>query len=858
MRDANVIVKAFVFGAAALLLCAGAALPSYGDAHEDAETEGASCGEMEESSSEAAADDVELEKLVVTGSRARPRSVVDSAVPIDVIGGDDFTDQGGTDAVDLLRTVAPSFNVNTQPISDAATVVRPANLRGLPSDHTLVLINGKRRHRAAVIYWLGNGVSDGAQGADISAIPAIAIKRIEILRDGASAQYGSDAIAGVLNFQLRDNMEGATIETRAGSYQEGDGALYTIAANYGIGQSEGWANLSAEYGRSGPTIRSVQRLDAMNLVAAGNTNVRDPAQIWGAPDVSGDLKLFANYGAALSEAAQFFGHANYASKRVEGGFYFRNPNTRPAVFTADGGATLLVGSVSGDVDSIPVVPIEDNVPNAEALQGVLESDDLFTFQELFPGGFTPRFGADTVDYSALAGLRGGLAQGLTWEVSGYSGRHEADFFIFNTVNASLGPDTPTHFDPGAYIQTDLGLNLDLTYPVSEPLFLAVGAEYRIEEFEIVQGEEASWKVGPLADQGFSSGSNGFVGFNDIAAGVWDRSNFAVYAEAEARPTEQLLVGAALRFEDFEDFGSTTNYKVAANANVHENMRARGSFSTGFRAPTPGQQNAFNVTTEIDQSEGPTQGELVNKGIIPSTNPAAELVGGEQLRPEKSTNASAGVILTGGNTTLTVDYFNIAVEDRLAVTQDFKLTPEQVEELVAAGITDARNLQSFRFFTNDFETQTQGVDVVLTRPVGNGDLSIAYNHTDTEVVEYNEDVLDDLRIQLLEEGLPRNRWSGTVRQALTENINLVGRASYYGSWFEGTLFPHTFSDEILFDLEATYSFDGGTTALTVGAQNIFNNYPDSNPRARDYGNIYGEYSPFGINGAFWYAKAALNF
>ena len=846
MRIAQSRTKALTFGAAAALL-AWTALFSFADNHLESEIE------AETAAADESGEVVELEKLVVTGSRARPRSAVDSAVPIDVIGGDAFAEQGDTDAMDLLRSVAPSFNVSKQPISDAATVVRPANLRGLAADHTLVLVNGKRRHRASVIAWLGNGVSDGAQGADLSAIPAIAVKRIEILRDGATAQYGSDAIAGVLNFQLRDNMEGALIETRAGSHQEGDGALYTIAANYGIGQPSGWANLSAEYGRSGPTSRSIQRMDAAGLVAAGNGNVVDPVQIWGNPDVSGDLKLFANYGAALSEAVQLFGHANYATKRVEGGFFYRNPNTRGGVFSADGGQTLLIANLSGEGDT-PVVPVNDNVPNEGELQKVLDDDNLFSFQEMFPGGFTPRFGAETFDQSVLAGLRGALAEGMTWEASGYHGRHESDFFIFNTVNASLGPDTPTSFDPGAYIQTDLGMNVDWTYQVSEPLFLAAGAEYRIEQFEIVQGEEASWVVGPLAEQGFSSASNGFPGFSDIAAGVWDRSNAAAYLEAEARPAEALLVGAALRFEDYEDFGSTANYKLATHLRLHESLRARGSYSTGFRAPTPGQQNAFNVTTEFNVEKN----DLVNRGTIPSTNPAAELVGGEPLKPEKSVNASAGMILTGGNATLTVDYFHIVVDDRLAPSQDFVLTEDQIAQLVSAGITSAANLQEFTFFTNDFETETQGVDVVLTRPVGNGDLSLAYNHTRTEVVDYDPMIINDLRIRLLEEGLPRTRWSGVLRQSLTENIRVSGRANYFGSWFEGTISEHSYGDEILFDLEATYAFDGGATALTVGAQNLLNNYPDKNPAAGFLGSIYGEYSPFGFSGAFWYAKAALNF
>ena len=409
-----------------------------------------------------------LEELVVIGSRAQPRSVAESAVPIDVVTGEDFVKQGDTDVQNLLRDLVPSYNVNTNPISDASTVVRPPSMRGLAPDHTLVLINGKRRHRAAVIHWITNGVADGAQGPDIAPIPSIALKRVEVLRDGASAQYGSDAIAGVLNFELKDNYKGGSFEVKPGIFQQGDGFGYAFAGNIGLGTPDAWVNFSAEYGNEDETDRSVQRDDAARLIRVGNNRVEDPAQIWGQPYIRDDLKLFANYGININDNIKFYGHGNYASKEVEGGFYFRNPNTRGGVFRGpvlmfDGTnyhtqaeaaelgivdgvngtltATLLVGNLRQTGLEVPVVPIICHVPDAAALQRVFDDPDWFTFQELFPGGFTPRFGAFMDDRAFLAGIKG--SQGLmTWDLSASYGRNEADYFIFNTVNASLGPNQP--------------------------------------------------------------------------------------------------------------------------------------------------------------------------------------------------------------------------------------------------------------------------------------------------------------------------------------------------------------------------------------------------------------------------------
>ena len=848
---------AFAFGLSALL---SVGLASGALAQEEAQEE----EEMLEGV-------VEVEELVVTGSRAQPRSVTDSAVPVDVVKGEDFAKQGGSDVPDLLRNLVPSYNVNLQPISDAATVVRPPNLRGLAPDHALVLVNGKRRHRASVIYWLGNGISDAAQGQDTSPIPAIALRQVEVLRDGASAQYGSDAIAGVMNFQLKDGHEGASFAIKPGIFQAGDGFTYSAAGNIGLGREDAWANLSLEYGNTDETDRSVQRADAAALIEAGNTDVADPAQPWGQPFIRNDLKFFANYGAGLTDAIDLYGHANYASKEVEGGFYFRNPNTRPAVFSIDEGATLLVGDLDGvgQGADCPTVPIIDDVPDADALAQVFNDDNCFTFREAQgsfpgrPGGFTPRFGGNTTDQAALIGIKGiqGINPGLTFtgDLSVSYGRHHSDFFIFNTVNASLGPDSPTSFDPGDYIQADTNVNYDVTLLVNEQLFFAAGLEYRMESFEIVKGQQESFQIGPLASQGFSSGSNGFPGFGDIAAGSWSRSNVAYYVEAEVKPLENWLLVGAVRYENFDDFGGTTNYKLATNYGFTDDLRVRGSYSTGFRAPTPGQQNAFNVTTEFGtDSEGNFI--LVNKGTIPSTHPAAELVGGKGLEPEKSKNYTVGAVVGNDALSLTIDYFDITVEDRMTVSSDKQLTEEQVEQLEASGI-NARNLQEFRFFTNDFATKTNGIDLILTAPVGAGELSLAYNYTDTEVTQYNDELLNEQRITLLEKGLPRHRGNVTLTQALTDDLGALGRVNYYDSWNEWPFgdASQVYGSAFLFDLEASYSLSVGST-VTLGVQNLLNVEPEFSGKEEDgpdwapvIGRPFGEYSPYGFGGAFWYAK-----
>ena len=814
-----------------------------------------------------------IEEIVTTGTRSKARSVEDSPAPVDVLSAEYFTNQGDTDLSNLVRNIVPSYNVNSQPISDAATIVRPANLRGLAPDHTLVLINGKRRHRASVIYWLGNGVADGAQGPDISAIPSIALKRVEVLRDGAAAQYGSDAIAGVMNFILNDDAEGVTLEAKYGEYSEGDGQTYSVAGNIGLPLTDaGFANFSFEYGEQDPTDRSIQRDDAAALIAAGNTAVANPAQIWGTPEITNDLKTMATIGLDLGNGSSAYMHGNFARKHVDGGFYFRNPTNRGAVFAGptvdpDTGAELdpddplAVASVLvGDMDGLGVggtcpagIPLTGNaglIPDADILAQVSADDNCWSFVELFPGGFTPRFGGDVTDAALTAGVRGEMDNGLRWDVSGGIGYNDVDFFINNTVNASLGPATPTNFDPGDYTQSEQMINVDFAYSPTDATNIAFGAEWRNETFEITVGQEESFKIGSLADQGFSAASNGFPGFSNIAGGSFDRKNISLYVDGEWEPLDNVILGAAVRYEDFDDFGTTTNYKIAGNWRVTENFGLRGTVSTGFKAPTPGQSNAFNVSTEFDLELQ----DLVNNGTVPSTSAPALLRGGAPLEPEESTNFTFGTFFNLGGLDVTIDYFQIEVDDRLSLTQDFELTPEEVEDLINEGITSAGNLQNFRFFANDFDTETKGFDVVATYPVSwsNSEttFSLAYNKTDTSITDAGTNI-GETRIREYEEGLPETRYNVAANHFMGD-WRFLARVSYYDDWYDSED-GNTYSGKSIVDLEAAYSFNDSLTVV-LGAQNALDETPDENPgAAAGVGNLYSQFSPFGFNGSYWYLR-----
>lgn len=875
-------------------------------------------------SDESASDeDLELQKVISIGSRVPSRSALDTPAPVDVFSGEEFVNQGTNDVTEILRTAVPSYNVNTQPISDAATIIRPANVRGLSPDNTLVLLNGKRRHRGSVISFLGGGIADGAQGADVSVIPSLALNSVEILRDGASSQYGSDAIAGVINFQLREDSSGGTVEAVYGSTYEGDGDNYRIAGNIGLPLGEnGFLNLTGEVSDTDGTVRSIVRGDVEALIAAGNTAVADfqtinsytdqVPQYWGQPDVKDNYKLFFNSGLEVGENTELYAFGNYAERTAEGGFFFRNPTNRGGVYAgplvdpvtgfADptGVASILVGDLDGVGTGgtcpagIPLTQGGGLIADPTVLAQVTGDPNCFSFVETIPSGFVPRFGGDNTDWSIAGGVRGvfGLGNGLNYDFSVVHGASQTEFFIRNTINASLGPNTPRDFTPGAYKQTETIIDADFSYavPVSgfaSDLNIAFGSQYREEEFEITAGDPASFALGPLADQGFSSSSNGFGGFT--ASSTSTQSSYAFYVDLEADVTNALTLQGALRFEDYDAFGSTTDYKVGALYRVTDNFRLRGTVSSGFHAPTAGQANVTNVTTQN------VNGVLIDQGTLPLSSAAGQLAadfieardgGRPDLGTETAQNFTLGTAFDVGSTTWTIDYFNIDVDDRIALSAnvDFLAALDFVGNqnglgpfaTVSDGLTQLGNanvinrndfvgfedLTQFRYFTNSFDTTTEGVEVVGTIPLditerGDTNASISFAYIDTTVDDAGSiNPINAGRVAALEELLPELKGAVTVTHE-QDNWRFLARANYFGEWEDTGNGTGTQGAEVNFDAEFGYYLND-QIELIIGANNIFDNYPDENPNAASLGQLYPESSPSGFNGGSYYLKARFRF
>ncbi len=873
----------------------------------------------------------EIGDIYVVGTRRPVRSTADTPAPIDLIAGDDFTDQGTTNLPDLMRTLVPSYNVNTQPISDAATFIRPANLRGLGPDQTLIFVNGKRRHRASVIAWLGNGISEGAQGPDISVIPAIALKRVEVLRDTASAQYGSDAIAGVINFVLKDRPDGGAVETQWGRTYEGDGDEYRIAANVGIPLAEsGFANLSAQWHESEPTVRSVQRSDAAGLIAGGNTAVRQPyAQIWGQPDVKGDYTLFLNTGVDVSEQVEIYAFGNMSARETEGGFFYRNPNTRGGVFRGaqlrptghkdavrvegrledirgekldPGNRMLMIGEEIGghklaDKDkTIPlrrvgrlgekecpknVVAVKNEYVDVATAEEFKERTGCFVFNERFPGGFTPQFKGEVSDTAGAIGVRGSLDSGMTWDVSYTRGRNNIDFSMRDTINPSLGLNTPTQFDIGSYTQTEQTINVDLTQEFdvaafASPLHTATGVEWREEQFSIGAGEPASWRRGPFAGQGFGIGANGFSGFSDHIAsqGQGKQSNWAGYLDLEGDVVDDLTLATMGRAERYDTFGTTTDFKLGSLYQASPDFGLRGSASTGFRAPTIGQQKAYKVTTAF---EG---GKLSQSGRLPPTCPEARLLGGTSLEPEEAMTFTAGIVAESGPVSFTADVYNIDVDGRITVSASKTLDNEQKARILGRNdrcLPTADDLESLRYFGNGIDTRTRGIDVVASVDLssvagvlegGSTELVFVGNWNRTTVQSAQEGFFDNpgqpkarqKRIELLEKALPEYRFNATLRHERT-SWGGFARLNYFGSHIE----YHADQEDWRFEPEAKVTVDAEVTykpiagmEVGVGAENIFNTFPTENPYATNLGSQYPESAAMGIAGGFYYARARYTF
>ncbi|MDP5143440.1 TonB-dependent receptor [Rheinheimera baltica] len=824
-----------------------------------------------------------VEKIAVVGSRSAPRSIGDSPVPIDIIGGEELSKNGSTDMLNLITTTVPSLNVHSNPISDAATLVRPMNLRGLSADSTLILTNGKRRHKSSVIAFLGGGINDGAQGADVSVIPGIALKQVEILRDGAAAQYGSDAIAGVINFVLKNADQGGSFEVKHGEYYEGDGTSTEFAGNIGMPLTDnGFVNASFQYKNVDPTSRSEQRPDAQAFADGGNPSIAPIAQVWGSPEISDDLTIFINSGLDLGNGREAYLFGNYSERDVTGGFYYRNPYNRGGVFSNDGGETLLIGNTDLAAGACPTIGLKDgsgsNLPfdAVNSAVGALPSN-CFTFFSMFPGGFTPTFGGNVTDTSITAGTKGefksGWLEDIMYDFSGSVGRNESSYMMTNTINASLGLDSPTEFNPGKYIQLEKNFTADFVKFVPaglyEDLTVAFGAQWTEETFEVVAGDSASFEVGQFVDQGFSIGSNGFPGFKPEDAGVSSRRNYAFYTDIEAEMTEALLMGFALRFEDYDTFGSTLNYKLTAQYRLTDDWAVRGSHSTGFRAPTVGQANVSNVQTNLES------GLLVDSALLPPTNPVSIELGGSELQPEESTSFAAGVVYSGGDIFMTLDYYRIDVDDRISQSSKINLTDANREALKAAGVKNVDSIQQVSFFTNDFDTKTQGIDFVASYSTylleGRSSFNFAYNWNDTSVKSATAITGLD-KVSRLENDLPNHRATLTWNQSY-DDWSVFVRTNYFGEyqgvhvdWVGTPSEPGTEVNakaKVTFDAEFSY-FINDEFVVSLGAQNIFDTKPErlnlsavGEPN-NAFGGKYYETSPMGINGGYYYLKGTYKF
>ncbi|MCP5358009.1 MAG: TonB-dependent receptor [Pseudomonadales bacterium] len=809
----------------------------------------------------------DIEEVVVTGSRRAPRTALDSAAPVDVFSASDFQDQGTADLNDLLRNLVPTFNVDVQDINDSNSLVRPATLRGLPADDTLVLVGGKRRHRSAAVQF-------GRQGThfpDIAQIPPIALRQVEVLRDGAAAQYGSDAIAGVINFIPKENSDGISVEYKTGYLTEtNDGELNYVAANAGFPLGEtGFLSVSMDMTDQKKSDRSIQRGDAQGIIDRGNTAVRVNAQEQGLPDTN-IVNLFANMGIDLGRNQTFYSFSGYSEKEVELGFFFRNPENRSGVFTS-GANQLFFDLTPGTGTTCPTIPRGANAQfgtsSIAARNAGLADSECFTFLEWFPGGYTPVFGGKNTDASNVVGLKGEVGD-TSYDVSIGNGFSEMTYLISNTTNPSMGPESPTSFEPGIYTTIENNFNIDLSKPVDvgmySPLNVAYGFEWRREIFKVNSNDQNSYRVGPYSSLGAGVGSDGFQGFGPDQQGTWDRKNWAVYVDLEVDATERLLLGAALRYEDFYNtFGDTTNGKLTARYALTDTTNIRSTISTGFRAPSPGQANISNISTGVVDSIPVTQGQ------IPPTNPISVRFGGKELTPEKSKNFSIGVATEIGSLDLTVDYYLIELKDRILNSATFDITPAIAAELEASGISGAGSIVSFNYYTNDMSTTNEGVEVVGSwsmdwDDLGRTDFAASWAWTKQTLDSFTPGLLTRANVADLEDGIPANRGNFRANHNIGD-FRITLQANYYDEYFSvpSSADPtrdYWVGDKTIFSGELAYTFRENYT-FVVGADNLLNTMPEKvRPVDINSGtsNKYLTSGAFSPNGRFFYARVKADF
>lgn len=823
-----------------------------------------------------------LQEVVVTGTHRAGLSPTASISPIDAFSGKQIAEQPSADLTDTLTSIVPSLTTQRFPIADGTAFVRPVSLRNLSPDQTLVLVDGVRFHRSALVNLqidpLGT-FNQGAQAVDFSVFPSNAIERVEVLRDGASVLYGSDAIAGVVNVILKKAPKGVTVSAELGKYDKGDGELrrYDADAGFRLG-TDGFVHVSAERETTDPTSRGVPQHAAAAVAGVVGANLvpyNGLGQRWGDPQTKTN-KLFVNADLPLADDVQLYGYGNFMDKKVLSSFFYRTPVLPPQ----DGisGRSTLVSYANGTltpanapqslVDSITAGggnPANYLTANAASPSGWELLNPIY---KLFPGGYSPMFGADIADHQLVGGVRGGGQSNFQWDAHYRTGSNEVDYRLQGSINPSLGSLSPTSFHPGKLTQREQGAGADFVRSFdNSPLTLAFGAQWRQETYIIHQGDAGSIQVGPTASV-FGVGSDAFQGFPSNAAGRFTQNSDSAYFDAETNLTDKWSGAAAVRYEHANGYGSKVVYKVSSRYAFTDTFALRGTFNTGFRTPTPGQANTLNVTTTAN-----AQGGLIPSGTYPVNNPVARALGSTPLQTETSKSLSVGAVWTPiDNITTTLDYYRIRIDNRIGLVSK-TITQATVDQLAAGGYPNAPLLlgSDASYFGNAFGSHVSGIDFVVdTRHhLGDGTLNVdfRYNRNKQDVVKVKPNTLNNDFVYDLEHQVPKTR-SVLSFDYGWHQFDAIARVNHYGGWSTtvglfGSNNPpddvNHYSGKTLLDLEARYKFND-TFSVAVGGNNVFDTYPgkEQNATLQYLGVKYALTSPFGFNGAFWYARVTASF
>jgi len=820
----------------------------------------------------------EVEKISIIGSRVAGRSADDLPVPVDILSAEALANTGQTEVGRMLQAIAPSFNFSSSSISDGTDALRPATLRGLGPDQTLVLINGKRRHQASLIH-INTSVGRGTAGTDMNAIPASSIKRIEVLRDGAAAQYGSDAIAGVINIVLNDADEGGKVALSYGEYSEGDGETTNIDISKGFALGDkGFLNTTLNFRDRGFTDRAGLHGSCQ---FSGCTDAGDGVKLLGDPREatasrstfrigdadSSQFGLTINTGYELGDG-ELYGFLTYSKRDNESAAFFRHNNNN------GGNAPLQDGDAT------------------------------------IPAGFLPKINTDIKDFSYNFGYQTEFSDGSSLDFSYTYGQNNIDYVTSNTINSSFAnslrynssltadeirasiPRQASAYGLELSLQT---LNLDYTQDYD--LFsLAMGAEVRTDQFIVTAGDEYSYRDydtdelgNSLYSDDRSAGTQGFGGTAPMQEVDETRDVISFYVDVEAEITEDLIVSGAVRYDDYDGFGDSTNFKLAANWSLTEDIAIRGAMSTGFRAPSMQQLYTDNISTQFQDDPNNPGGDqiAVQVGTFRNDSSLAQAIGIPQLKEEEATNFSLGtVIQVSDNINLTIDWYSIDIDDRIVLSNSLGkgLATALDNALSASGAGEGQ------FFLNGADTETRGIDIIATWNTellgGDFNLTAAANFTETDVVNIYtpedsaldgiapSDVFSEQAISIIEEWQPQDRISLSGFYTIGDiSINLA--FNRYGEYTVSDGGRQTYGAEVLTDLRVKYQVTD-SLSFNIGGNNLFDVYPDKNTIGNsrsgtivdDSGNVivsspgvftYSRRSaPFGFNGAFYYAGAEYKF